>query len=107
MRRARRLKFSANHPLNPELDHHIKHFDVNGITDDMDIVYTTVGNFFGGGRGVSAMSPINLLVNFSGPNSCSASASIRSQHSLGSYLIVVVAATLSDMTQSHFDLQDL
>lgn len=106
MRRARRLKFSANHPLNPELDHHIKHFDVNGITDDMDIVYTTVGNFFLVG-GVSAMSPIKLLVNFSGPNSSSASASIRSQHSLGSYLIVVVAATLSDMTQSHFDLQDL
>lgn len=96
MRRAKKLKFSANHPLNPELDHHIEHFDLNGnITDDMHIVYTTLGNSLGDWCRVTYHS------------SCSASASIRSQHSLGSYLIVVVAATLSDVTLSHFDLQDL
>lgn len=64
MRRARRLKFSANHPLNPELDHHIKHFDVNGITDDMDIVYTTVGNFFFGGGGSVQCHLLIFLLTF-------------------------------------------
>lgn len=42
------MKFSANNPLNPKRNHHIEHLDVNShITDDMEMVYMTVGQFGG------------------------------------------------------------